>query len=73
MSNLATGILANVLSSLTYLLLLLLSAASRIFSRDVVLHLLHVADLVLFGLLLPLANLFVGEFLVLASQDARLE
>lgn len=55
------------------LLLLLLAAALRgVLGRDIVLHLASVTGLFSFSLLFPLAELLVGEFLVLTSKDTSL-
>lgn len=56
-----------------YLLGLLLAAATvRIIHRNVVLHLLGVANLIRLGFLLPLAKFLFGELLELTSQEPGL-
>jgi hypothetical protein len=57
-----------------YLLGFLLAAATvRIIHRNVVLHLLRVANLILLGFLLPLTKFLFGELLELTSQETGLK
>lgn len=50
----------------------LLATVGWIVSRDVMLHLFGVTHLVLFRFFLPFARFLLGQFLVLAGQDAGL-